>query len=422
LHCVAFVGYSTFLSREEMEEETMNRLAFAIRSGRLSCALCLAALMGAAACGGESVEEVGEEVPLGFAAQELAASEWVNGWNQLSRADSSAVAVTGQAVGCETRYGSAGGQTIFRRDVFNHIAMAWKSYSPFTPWTTIGSSSFTFSTEPACATFDGAVDGSNPSRQFAVVAKGSGSNRYWYATWLQGEISTTFGEPPTAGGLVRDWQLVGNEAFASAPAATVHNGKLLVLGRKSDNQLMMRSYPLNLGNQGDPTAFGGPWTTTNLPILPTSWGAIGDPAMIHAPLPAAAMIVVRAGNTITTRLFRTMTSNGTSFSPWTEIPTGAIGATNTIVSDPSIEIGRDRSSAFRYTVHVRAKDGKVWQASTNPGTITFQSFVKIPWSDTLTEGPFAIGGNLGGDSAHVVFAKKSGSNNLFMTASVPNVE
>jgi hypothetical protein len=203
----------------------------------------------------------------------------------------------------------------------------------------------------------------------------------------------------------------------------VHNGKLLVLGRKSDNQLMMRSYPLNLGNQGDPTAFGGPWTTTNLPILPSGWGAIGDPAMIHAPLPAAAMIVVRAGNNITTHLFRTTTTNGTSFSAWTEIPTTAIGASNTIVSDPSIELSRDRSlSAFRYTVYVRAQDGKVWQSSTNPGTTTFQSFVKIPWSDTLAEGPFAIGGNLGGDSAHVVFAKKPGSNNLYMTASVPNVD
>jgi hypothetical protein len=197
-------------------------------------------------------------------------------------------------MGCETRYGEPGGQAIFKKDGSNQIAMAAKPYSPFTPWTQIGSSSFTFSTEPACATFDGAVDGPFPSRQFAIVAKGSGSaNRYWYATWQQGEISTTFGEPPSVGNLVRDWQLVGNDAFASAPAATVHNGKLLVLGRTSDNQLMMRSYPLNLGNSGDPTAFGG---------------------------------------------------------------------------------------------------------------------------------PVAIGGNLGGDSAHVVFAKKPGSDNLFMTASVPNVE
>ena len=395
----------------------MKKDTLAIRS---SCALWLAALLGSLACGAESA---GEEAELQIGSQDLAASEWVNGWNQLSRADASPVVVEGQATGCETRYGSAGGHTIFKKDASNHIAMAWKSYSPFTPWTVIGSSSFTFSTEPACATFDGAVDGSNPSRQFAVVAKGSGSaNRYWYATWQQGQISTTFGEPPSAGGLVRDWQLVGNDAFASAPAATVHNGKLLVLGRKSDNQLMMRSYPLNLGNQGDPTAFGGPWTSTNLPILPSGWGAIGDPAMIHAPLPAAAMIVVRAGNGSTTRLYRTTTSNGTSFSAWTQITTSAIGATNTIVSDPSIEIGRDRSSMFRYTVYVRAQDGKVWQASTNPGTTTFQSFVKIPWSEVLSDGPLAIGGNLGGDSAHVVFAKKSGSDNLFMTASVPNVE
>lgn len=404
----------------------MKKNAFAIRSGRASCfsssALLLAALWGGVGCGGESA---GEQPALELGTEDLAASEWVNGWNQLSRADGSAVVVEGPAMGCETRYGEAGGQTIFKKDTSNHIVMAWKSYSPFTSWTQIGSGSFTFSTEPACATFDGAVDGSSPSRQFAVVAKGSGSaNRYWYATWQQGQISTNFGEPPSAGNLVRDWQQVGTDAFASAPAATTHNGKLLVLGRKSDNQLMMRSYPLNLGNAGDPTAFGGPWTSTNLPILPTGWGAIGDPTMIHAPLPAAAMIVVRAGNNVTTKLFRTTTTNGTSFSSWTEINISAIGASNTIVSDPSIEIGRDRgSSTFRYTVYVRAQDGKIWQASTNPGTTTFQSFVKIPWTDTLTEGPFAIGGNLGGDSAHVVFAKKSGSgNNLFQTATVPNVE
>jgi hypothetical protein len=391
-----------------------------IRSIRSSRALCWLVLLGSAACGGESAIE---EPQLQVGTRDLAASEWINGWNSLSRADGSSVAVEGQGVACETRYGSAGGQTMFKKDAANHIVMAWKSYSPFTPWTQIGSSSFTFSTEPACATFDGAVDGSNPSRQFAVVAKGSGSaNRYWYATWQQGQISTTFGVPPSSGNLVRDWQLVGTEAFASAPAATVHNGKLLVLGRKSDNQLMMRTYPLNLGNQGDPIAFGGPWTSNNLPTLPTGWGAIGDPAIIHAPLPAAAMIVVRAGNGSTTRLYRTTTSNGTSFSTWTQISTTALGATNPILSDPSIEVGRDRSSTFRYTVYVRASDGKVWQSSTNLGTTTFQSFVQIPFNDVFVEGPFAIGGNLGGDSAHVVFAKGWGSDNIFMTASVPNVE
>ena len=86
-----------------------------------------------------------------------------------------------------------------------------------------------------------------------------------------------------------------------------------------------------------------------------------------------------------------------------------------------MEIGADRSSTFRYTAYLRSGNGPIYEASTNPGTTTFQTFTTV-YTDPFTEGPAAIGGNLGADSTHIVFAKGWGSDQLLFTATVPGIQ
>jgi hypothetical protein len=93
----------------------------------------------------------------------------------------------------------------------------------------------------------------------------------------------------------------------------------------------------------------------------------------------------------------------------------------TVGSDPSLELGRDRTNP-RITAYFRATNNKIFQASSNVGTATFQAFTATPFSDTFVSAPAAVGGQLGTDPAHMVFAKKSGSNALFFTGTNLNVQ
>ena len=101
----------------------MKKGTFVVRSSILARCAVLSALLGSAACGGEST---GAEAELELGSQDLAASEWINGWSALSFGDGSSVNVEGQAMACEFRYGgpSPGGQAIFKKDASNRIAMA----------------------------------------------------------------------------------------------------------------------------------------------------------------------------------------------------------------------------------------------------------------------------------------------------------
>jgi len=216
---------------------------------------------------------------------------------------------------------------------------------------------------------------------------------------------------------VRDWAEIGSTTYSSSPAATVHAGKLIVIGRRTDNTLAARTHGLNLAATGDPFLSGTPWSgLVSLPSLPSGWAAAGDPAIIHAPAAnGPATIVTRATKTTfppaNPRLYRCTTGNGTSFSSWSQIPTGSA----VVSSDPSLELGRDRTNP-RITLYFRATDNRIFQASSNVGSSTFETFTAIPFTDTFVSAPAAVGGELGTDPAHMVFAKKSGSDALFFTA------
>jgi hypothetical protein len=402
----------------------------ASRSKALKFAALFGALLGAA-CGGEAILPESEEIA--SESEALQASDWVNGWQQVPGLNGT-VNLLGTPTACETRfYQTGGGMSLFQKDSSNQIATSSMFRSPFNDWQPICCQ--TFVSKPACASLDGAHDPNlqNPdfpwSNQFAVLGRTS-SNRFQAAIWMLGapadpDFPEQFGQPPGPGQMVFDWHDIGLETYVSAPAATVHAGKLIVIGLRrlsfpTRNVLVARTHGLNLATTGNPFASGSPWAgPVTLPSLPdATWTLSGDPTIIHAPAAnGPATIVTKATKQfLPTRLYRCTTSNGTSFSNWSQIPTQAL-----VNSDPSLELGRDRMNP-RITLYYRGVNGQMFQASSNVGSSTFETFTAIPFTDVLVTAPAAIGGVLGTDPSHMVFAKKSGSDALWFAGTNLNVQ
>lgn len=353
--------------------------------------MLFAVLLGSVACGAEPSLTEDEIASTG---QSLAAEDWQTPWLQVG------IDVTGSPAACETRFvETGGGVSLFRRSSSsNRIAVSSMFRSAFNAWTFLDNN--TFVSKPACASLDGSHEYLFPKNgQFAVLAK-SAFNRYWISVWKLG-VPSIYNEPPTPPVRVHAWEQISTDTFASAPSATLYVYQLLVLGRKSNNSLSLRSKFLNPDDSSDPYV-GGSWgPAQEVPALPSGWTAAGDPVILYGDI---AVIATRATNGGTSALFWCFT-NLNMFTDWVRFdPSGA-----TVSSDPSLELGRDRTLR---TAYFRASNGRIFQGTSNRGSTTFGPFSAIG-TDTLTGAPAAVGGQLGGDPAHMVFAKKSGSNALW---------
>ena len=174
----------------------------------------------------------------------------------------------------------------------------WRGYtSP--AWADMGTVT-QFASKPACTALDDNFIKYDPdhrtySHQFAVVARANDNKIY--ARTMQAD--TTFPssipvvvEPSTT---VTTWHTISSSSnYASAPSATVAFGKLLVVGRRSDNRLYLHRN--TLGSVSSPYNQNN-WSSTVLtvPALPAGWTAAGDPAIadVH-PAVDAIIIVTRA--------------------------------------------------------------------------------------------------------------------------------
>jgi len=385
------------------------RMNQAIERGSSGCAIFAAlvvALVGCIGCGPEPLSAEGEGAS--SFGEPLRNRDWSsNGWS-LATQQSGTSTVTLQVLGppsaCETRFQVSGGTSFVQRNAADRIDVSSASRSAFNPWTTLGNK--TFSSRPACVTLDAPYDAGVPlTYQLAVVGRSGFGNAFWIAIWQLGQ-NNPYNVPPNAPSQVYDWaQVSSTDSFASAPALTAFAGNVLVVGRKSNNKLYVRSHGVVAGSS-DPWG-GGSWGSTyELPALPTGWTATGDPTICSAPsgLGYLPTIATRATNGGSTGYFK-LSTEGTLFTAWSSIslPTGVTPA-----SDLSMEIGKDRT---RITGYFRATTGRIYQASATIGQSFAPFAVMFSNSDTFTDGPAATGGELFVDPAHMVFAKKTNESN-----------
>lgn len=359
-------------------------------SKRAKVTMLFGVLLGSVACGAEP--PVTEEEVLDTS-EALAPGDWQTPWLQVG------IDLTGTPVACETRFPeTGGGVSLFRRGNSSRISFSSMFRSQFSAWTYLDSN--TFVSKPACASLDSSHEGSAPKNgQFAVFAKNS-QNRYWVSVWRLGTPSI-YQEPPTPPTRVHAWEEVSTDTFASAPSATAYFSKLLVLGRTSSNALILRSRFMDTNASNDPYG-GGSWDPPlEVPPLPSGWTAAGDPVVLYGDI---AAIVTRATSGGSSRLYWCF-SNLNMFTDWVRFDPAGV----TVASDPSIELGRDRT---RRTAYFRASNNRIYQGTSPRGSTTFGTFSAIG-TDTFTGAPAAVGGQLGGDPAHQVFAKKSGSDALW---------
>jgi hypothetical protein len=257
-----------------------NRRGWPALSG---CAL-LGALFGVGCSGGESAGAVAS-------VQEPLADQW-NAWTGVNGTE----AFVGSPGGCST---PDSGVLVLGRKSSNRYRLYMNKWRAFVnpAWTELGTQ--TFANKPACSSLDEDPAGialASANQQFAIL--GRGTDNKLYARTMQADKTVSlvngnpFVDPPT---LKVDWHAINSNAhYASAPAAIVAYGKLLVVARRDDNRLYLHRNTLSTSLTNPYSSTG--WSATlQVPALPSPWTAAGDPAIANTnPSGLGAIIVTRA--------------------------------------------------------------------------------------------------------------------------------
>jgi hypothetical protein len=173
-----------------------------------------------------------------------------------------------------------------------------------------------------------------------------------YARTMQADTTYAALSPVDQATTVTTWQTISNNDYASAPSTTVAFGKLLVVGRRSDNRLYLHRNTLSTSTTSPYNPNGWSSTVLQVPALPSGWTAAGDPAItdVHPALDGV-IIVTRATKTGQSdtlfQIYWQGNGNGSYFwdsagseNTWQFLPTGSyVRSDPTLVSDNVIESG-----------------------------------------------------------------------------------
>ena len=221
---------------------------------------------------------------------------------------------------------------------------------------------------------------------------------------------------------------ISETLYASAPGTTVAYGKLLVVGRRTDNNRIALHQNTLSTSTTTPYNSGNWQSAVSAPALPATWTAAGDPAIANTvPFTGVVTLMTRATSGGSSRLYYIFW-NGSSFqgpvtaNTWERLPTG----TTVVRSDPAVEVDLRVGLA---TVYIRGAtnnggvitdSNRIFEASgLGPNLWSAFSLVRPEDPDTFssTSSPAAVGnGNFEGQ--HWVVAKKS-NNQFYWSTPVP---
>lgn len=375
----------------------------------------LAALLALSGCGGVG-PDANEE--LGTAVQDVTPDP--AGWRQWTPepVNTQAGGWTGSPALCQALTPSGDGYVLLGRSAStNRYRIILRQF--FTAATNpVDISTFTtFNTKPTCASLDGLHELPQEmwNNQIAVLGKNAANNQFYIRTLRLDTEPAFFGDPPSQPTPVVSWASISGSQYASAPAATVSEAALLVVGRRSDNRLYLHKNHLFILLPQTPLDNSSWEPVMQLPQLPSSFTAVGDPAIADTePLIGVVTIVTRATRTgFPTRLYYTLfDADSSTFSSWAQVP--ITPSSVTVVSDPALEVDLGLGLA---TLYFRSGTNRVFQSSgiANLWGEFTQIFDGIPMQpDTFIEAPAALG-NLQLEGHHIVTAKNS--SNQFVTNS-----
>src|SRR5688572_13535778 len=250
---------------------------------KLAIAVALAAL-GTSACGGEAAD-AGTISELGSESAALQPPQGWRAWSALGSNPGTTATFAGDPAVC---LASLQGAVILGRDhatnVYRSMAFRITRYSDDPVWQNIGTR--TFNSKPACTALDETLSSlpSERSNQIIVLGRNSSDNRFYAVPMQADEVQEVEDpccnpEPPDQPVALDVWRQIGTAAYASAPAATVAFGKLLVVGRRSDNRLYLLRNTLASGdNPYNPANWA---TAITVPALSSSVTPFGDPAIAN---------------------------------------------------------------------------------------------------------------------------------------------
>lgn len=380
------------------------------------------ALLGTAGCGADAD---GNAEALGLIEQDLNPP---SGWRLWSVAPNNSGSTATFADSPGVCLATPDGVVIVGRDAttgrFRTLVNEWRLFSS-PPWADFGTT--TFASKPACTSLDEVRQSPPaPNNQIAVFGRGT-DNKFYARTAL---VDTTVGDwpndPPTQPAVKLHTHKISDVSYASAPGTTVAFGKLLVVGRRSDNNLISLHQNTLSTSTTTPYSNSNWQTAVSAPALPTSWVAAGDPVIANTvPFTGVAMVLTRASFGSSNRLYYIFW-NGTSFQgpvsadTWERVPTG----TTVVRSDPAVEVDLRTGMATVFIRGATTSGGmttnanRIFEASgLGPNLWSAFSLVRQEDGDTFTASPAAVGnGNFEGQ--HMVVAKKS-NNQFYWTTPVP---
>ena len=261
--------------------------------------------------------------------------------------------------------------------VYRSMAFRITRYSDDPAWKNIGTR--TFASKPACTALDETLFSppSERSNQVAGVGRNASDNRFYAVAMQADEVQEVEDpccnpEPPEQPEPLDVWRQIGNATYASAPAATVAYGKLLVVGRRSDDRLYLHSNTLAAGDNPYDSQNWVP--AVSVPSLPSCVRAVGDPTMTNGTeINSRVWIMTRAVRSNGSYAFYYIFWNNQSFSTWREFSEsehlhlfrprvgGGLGARERLGDHTLLSRLRQRSGADRLEhdpsdLHVRWHD------------------------------------------------------------------
>lgn len=392
------------------------------RLGVAAIALALAP----SACGGEAAEW-DDAAELVRASAALTPPQGWRPWGELPSNPGTTATFAGDPAVC---LASLQGVVVLGRDrttnVYRSLAFRITRYSDDPVWQDIGTR--TFASKPACTALDETrfSQPSERSNQIIVLGRNASDNRFYAVPMQADEFQDVDDpccnpEPPDQPIPLDIWRQIGTAAYASAPAATVAFGKLLVVGRRSDNRLYLHRNTLSAGD--NPYSSQNWVPAISVPSLPSGVGAVGDPTIANGTeINGEVWIMTRVTRSNGSNAFYYIFWNNQRFSTWREFS----NPSTYIYSDPALEIGSAPGNEWALTLYYRGSRNDpalthwsmIHQTSTFDGT-TFEPVapVRPTEGDTFLSAPAAVGGATF-EGQHYVVAKKS-NDRFYASAPVP---
>jgi len=369
-------------------------------------AVCLSALLGAAGCSAE-FEAPREEGTIKTEKQAI----WGGGWREFTAFPTQTGGFAGDSAVCDA-FTFQGGFVAFGRSAStNRFRMSiTERLLPTTAWADL--STQTFNSKPGCAPLDGLYD--LPQGQWnyqkAVVGKNSSTNQYMIRVVKLGPSS------PIVPQTIQTWTSISTAQYVTAPAVTLsthlnngpRRGRLAVVGRRSNGRFYVHLNEIDDTNPSQPFNNGNWQSAVQLPALPGTWVAQGDPAVVDSTLVFDGItIMTRATNGGQTRLYAMIWRGPSGFtSPWTQEWTLTAGA------DPAISWDWINMTQ---TVFARGSGGAIYEADSMGAEIDPFTLLVNQNNTGFIGAPSAVGNLDGWEGNHVLVTRKS--DNQFYWAS-----